>query len=465
MDARALYQQGVIAIREQKDLTAGRQLLLQSLRMEPENDMAWLWLSRALSDPARQRQAVERALAINPENAKAQQLLQRFEAGAHIQTEAVSNGAPNGTPLGAKARSTALLVPVKPKTPAAPPAPGERKQIQIAAYIKKAIAQLSEGDEEGAIEHYVRVLQLQVDHEVAMREAVRYLVKNGYEDDAKELIWRAIDAGTQHPSIFITALDFARRDRDNDKADALRHRIAQLPDAPTDLVLKMSGDLVKEGRYGNADALLREVLESRHDDQKILLAMGELQNQMGRPRESMIYYNRAAKLGVSSKEGREADKRLANFAPVLTDRERGSVVLAVREAAAIGVFFLLLAWQDSGLNVGQINLRHWAGVVLSVLGGYLLVTATSSPQQNGLAALLGGTKPKRKVNADELETRMGGVLQEPTQLPIIPVPVRIVVGVIGAALVALAFWWVFSTSLELLFNPVPPFIPDPFAEF
>ena len=52
MDAKVLFQEGVVAIRDQKDAAKGRELLMQSLKIEPKNEMAWLWLSRTMAEPA-----------------------------------------------------------------------------------------------------------------------------------------------------------------------------------------------------------------------------------------------------------------------------------------------------------------------------------------------------------------------------------------------------------------------------
>ncbi len=68
MDAQTLYREGVFAIRDQKDVTRGRDLLVQSLQIDPGNDMAWLWLTHTITDRDKRLQYVERALAINPQN-------------------------------------------------------------------------------------------------------------------------------------------------------------------------------------------------------------------------------------------------------------------------------------------------------------------------------------------------------------------------------------------------------------
>ena len=45
-DAQALFREGVLALKEARDVERARRLLTQSLRLDPNNEMAWLWLSR-----------------------------------------------------------------------------------------------------------------------------------------------------------------------------------------------------------------------------------------------------------------------------------------------------------------------------------------------------------------------------------------------------------------------------------
>jgi len=462
MDAQTFYHDGIVAIKEHKDLEAGRRLLMQALRLEPENDMAWLWLSRALTDRERQIQAVQRALAINPDNSTAHDILERLQKQSNGQAPKTNSAAAQSV-----STSAALITPTsfKAKKPERALLPSQRQQEKIAVLLKKANIQLSDGDEEGAIEHYVRILEIQSDHEVALKEAVKNLVKLGYAEDARELITRAIERGTVIPSIYLTAIDLAWRDKDYDAVESLRQRIVRLPTADETLILKVVNDYVNTGQNDKAALLMRGVLEDHPDSQKLLLLMGDLQQKLFFPRESMMYYNRAAAIGLKTKEGKEADKRLGQFAPVLTDKERGSVLLAVREVVPFVLFYLLLGWQDAGLNLLKMNLAHWGGVILSAVGGYLLISATSSPQQPALAKFFGGKVEQSPLNLPVIDKARGAALQEATRLPIIPEMFRYLLGGAGLLLLMLAFWLVFSTALGLLFDPIVPFIPDPFAEF
>ncbi len=105
----------------------------------------------------------------------------------------------------------------------------------------------------------------------------------------------------------------------------------------------------------------------------------------------------------------------------MTDRERGSILLALREALGFGALFLLLGWQDAGLNLANMGASRWIGVGLAILGGYFVVTALSSPQQQPLAGWLGGDvpetpppPPQKRVPLYEEAPLPSGVIQEPT---------------------------------------------------
>jgi len=69
MDSAELLRQAIQAARLGRELTA-RDLFQDIVRMDPENEIAWMWLS-GLLDPLEDRiAACERVLSINPENQK-----------------------------------------------------------------------------------------------------------------------------------------------------------------------------------------------------------------------------------------------------------------------------------------------------------------------------------------------------------------------------------------------------------
>jgi hypothetical protein len=189
--------------------------------------------------------------------------------------------------------------------------------------------------------------------------------------------------------------------------------------------------------------------------------LGDLHTALENPAEATRYYDRAARMGRGTKQGRAAERMLGDAPAVLTDTERGSLLLAWREVLGLVLFFVLLAWQDAGLEFANMGQPRWLGIALAAIGGYFVITATSSPQQRPLARWLGGKlpdedgKPKRKEGASE---GIGEAIHDTTEIPIIGTDIRIIIGIVGGVMLAVAFWLTFNTAIQLLFDPKP--VPD-----
>lgn len=554
MDAKTLFQEGVIAIRDQKDSGRGRELLMQSLKLEPKNELAWLWLSRTMNEPQKKIQCLERALKLNPQNDQTKALIHKltaqlspsvvapFATSNQPRTPAHSNHQPahmtdeehqaikristtelqavsaysmtpnvtadmedmgltpdlsavltdNGTSSAVKratGENAALTrtgsgdlkdlravygepdaVQPTPREQPKRPMPSAADHEKIKTHLAQAQSLINQNKTEEAIEQWVRVLEIEVDNETALGSAVRYLSRLKYIDDARELVWNALNAGTQHPSIYLTAIDIAKYQRADGEADDLRLKLVQLPEAGEKTVMNVI-DYFVENDPQKALAALDLALPVYPKNQRLTLKRAQLAEELGLRKEAAIYYEQAAQLGGRSKEGQLADKKLTEFMPHLSDKERGSIFLAFREALGIGFLYLLLAFQDAGLNLAQLGSSRLGGIVMSIIGGYLVVTATSSPQQKPLAGWLGGQipapKPPQSVKSeDEVETVLGEPEEEPSELPVIPIALRVLLGVVGALLLVGAFVLVFSTALALVRNPTPePFYLPSIQDF
>lgn len=453
-EAQSLFREGVLALRERRDASTARSLLMQSLKLNPHNEMAWLWLSRTVTDPDKRLQCVERALKINPANEQALALRDKLLEREQPQPSTEDSFPPPLTSPSADSSADS--------DSDAPPrlhTPTRAEQGKIEALLEQADELLAEGDLEGAIANWVHVLHIQVDHEAAMRNAVGYLSRLKYLDDARELVWRALDAGTEHPSIFLTAIDIARVQGSTGEIVHLSERLIGLPDADDQIAATLVEHFIREEQATRALELAEKALDRWPRSQRLLLLAGDLHKMLDSHVEAARFYDEAARIGAGTKAGRAADKKLRDSAPVLTDRERGSMALAAREALGFGVVFLLLAWQDAGLNLLNLGLTRWIGVVIALIGGYLLISATSSPQQRPLAGWLGGSIPPQPAAEPKPQTddaSKAGLVTAPTSLPIIPPAWRAIMGLVGLVVLVIAFYLVFSTSLRLLLNPVAP---------
>jgi|GEM_PF-579703 len=537
MDAQTLFRDGVLAIR-QNDAAKGQELLKQSLKLDPDNEMAWLWMSRTMSDPQRKLQCLERTLRINPNNEQALALKQKLQKpepppmvspfSAPLESDELPASEMSDVVLPLHLR-TQLPLKAQTQTSAAPAQPTQsqldelraawaaeqaeirattsmkavaeaaatdrefrlgrstdefkratdsmpivqpsrelspKEQLKIKKLLQHADMLMAQDQVEPAIEKWVEVLDIEPDNEDALRESVRQLWKLGYPADAKELVWKALEIRTRHPSVYLTAIDILTHEGDHGEADDLRYKLALLPDTEEKVRAGIVDRFVNQHQMSRAMDILEVGIEKNPANQKMLLHMATLQEGLGHDAIAQTYYDRVARLGLKTEEGKLADKKLATVAPVMTDRERGSTWLAVREAVGICLLLLMLGWQDAGMNLAFMGAQRWLGVLLGLLGGYLVITATSSTQQKPLASWLGGQTPDRPTPTKTKERKPSeGLVEEPTLLPIIPSAVRYVLGIVGGAVLIVAFTLVFSRALELARNPTMPADAPTYEQF
>ncbi|WP_119071716.1 tetratricopeptide repeat protein [Aggregatilinea lenta] len=435
-DAQTLLREGIAAIRDRQDRVAGRDLLARALKLDPRSDAAWLWLTHTTDDPQQQRVYVERALAINPGNPPARDLRDRLDA------------------LALEPSTSGVIRPLK----AEPQALTETQNTRILALLDEAEVLQANGAVEDALARWEDVLAIQPDNAIAIRGAVGHLWRLGYPDDAKELIGRALLNGTSTPSIYLTALDIAERDADDESATRLRARVAALPTMEEDALLTLADRYAQNARPDRAAQFLEQALAVHPDRQALMVRLGDLLCELGRIPEARRWYEGALRVSPHSKAGRDADERLLAFGPSLDERERRSMWLAVREAAGLTFVYLMLAWQDSSLSLLSMDAAHWAGVLVALAGSYLLVTATSSPQQQPLAAWLDGSHARTLATGRLQSLGPTAYAAEPA-LPTIPPAIRAGLGIAGTLLLLIALALVLGQSIDLLQHYSPPPLP------
>lgn len=443
MDAEQYYIRGVAQVKN-GDMVQGRQLLLQSLKLNQANDKAWVWVAKTIAEPDKKLDCLERALAINPNNADAIREKQALTGKRTVK--------------------------------------GSNPQ-QIKRLMTEAETLVAQGRKPEASDRWLMVLDMQADHEEALRNASQYYMERDMRDAVKEILYNAVEHRTENASILLSALDIAKHEGDHVRVDTLNELIALSPQITPKRIVKIANDYVKEDLFDNAIRVLKSGLQAHPKDQALLHSLAEVHEKLGREDLAMQYYEEVANQSARSKLGKEADKRLSQSVPVLTDRERGSKWLAWREVIGIFLLFFILAWEDAGLNVATMSIRHWMGVLLSIVGGYLVVTATSSPQQFPVATLFGGRVPFnpsktaiRKVNPLAMLIRGAGIdideanfhygpMQEPTELPIMPSWIRMVFGISGIIMLVLAVGLIFTNALGLVRLPEPYLDPEFYSIF
>lgn len=95
MAPQSLTERGIAALRA-GDQTAARALLAAAVRSDPRDPRAWLWLAGALTDPAQQRQCLERALLLDPGCAPARAGLDALAEGGAAKLTPPSPSTPGG---------------------------------------------------------------------------------------------------------------------------------------------------------------------------------------------------------------------------------------------------------------------------------------------------------------------------------------------------------------------------------
>ena len=79
------------------DRANGQRLLAELVKSEPNNELAWLWLSVCFDDPHKKKFCLNRTLTINPANLSARRALEQMEhaaAGTPAHTAAAIPRAP-----------------------------------------------------------------------------------------------------------------------------------------------------------------------------------------------------------------------------------------------------------------------------------------------------------------------------------------------------------------------------------
>ena len=61
------------------DTETGQRLLVQVIKVDPQNETAWLWMTSTLDDPQEKKQCLQKVLQINPDNEMAKKVLAAFE--------------------------------------------------------------------------------------------------------------------------------------------------------------------------------------------------------------------------------------------------------------------------------------------------------------------------------------------------------------------------------------------------
>ena len=90
-------EQAIVAIKA-GDKDTGKRLLAETLRVDPRNETAWLWMTAVVDSDDQRRKFLEQVIAINPNNDVAQRALAKLGPQASLPINIQSTPPPQVPP-------------------------------------------------------------------------------------------------------------------------------------------------------------------------------------------------------------------------------------------------------------------------------------------------------------------------------------------------------------------------------
>lgn len=473
--AEQYYQAGMAAL-QNKNLVQARAHLVEAVRQDPAHARSWGALIRLSSDPEEQlfclgqlarfhgmderlQQAVERLRDQYPEAEPRplRELVQRPRTRTSQQTAVRSSVVMPAEPLADASLITVESVAAPASSPPSTrpnealrdrskphnPLAAHRADRRAAGLLVIAGQKRDAGDLSGALEIYRDVLRGDPTHAEALAESVRILSRQRRLSEASDWVAYAIQAGNRDPAAYVSLAELRLLQGGGDPWEPLL-AMRQLPGLNPHHMLGAASVYWKHGR-------LRESLEALHAAEKmapvdttVLMRLAKAYEELGYQDRSEQYLKRIVDQGTRSQVEQEAEDLLLERNPHIPRHVQVSMLYALREVFGIGIFFVLIAILDAGVSIAEISLAGWSGVLLSLVGGYLLVSATSSPAQRVFQRFL--TQPVVQSPQPAIQAFLpGGATVE--DAPMLPVELRYVLGTIGAAMLVVAVVLVLHNSL------------------
>ena len=100
----AELKQAITLIRS-GDKAGGGQILAKILKVDPQNELAWLWLSQTVTTRKQQQDCLEKVLAINPNNNAAHKALAKIKQAGQKPTKEIPQFSPTTDPFTFKSKN------------------------------------------------------------------------------------------------------------------------------------------------------------------------------------------------------------------------------------------------------------------------------------------------------------------------------------------------------------------------
>jgi len=271
---------------------------------------------------------------------------------------------------------------------------------------------------------------------------------------AHSLLVEAIAAGNRDPVAYLTLAQIRLRLGTDDPWEPVL-ALRQLPTLEPEHLIH-GGDLYWQQRdFRLALDFFHHAERLAPRNQAVLMRLAEAYRDLERRDRARQYLQRVVDQGARSELGRKAEAILLEYGPHIPRYIQAHMLYALREVLGIGLLFGIMAILDAGMNVRAIDPAGWVGLALSLVGAYLLVSATSSPAQRIFQRFLPPVAASSEAGpgpggSRSAAPRSDGFLPEMVAeppLPVLPIEARAVLGTIGAVLLAVAGVLVLRHSL------------------
>lgn len=350
-------------------------MLQHVVQSEPDNEQAWLWIARVSTSRDQRHRALLRVLDINPENATAKRVLEQ-QFGGH--------------------------------------GPGVRD------HINNLLADATfETDPRRAEALYEKVLDLDpISHE-ALDGILPLYRKAGVWARGFRMLDRARQHAPNDETIIRHTIHFGLLSNDLDYLRGLDEIWMTSPHVKVEELVSAAKRFANDKQFDVVAALLERGSEIDPQNQTVLFGLMRAYQVLHRFDDAKRIQKQIADVDAKSKIGKSMMETLLDEDPYVPLATRESTFIAVRELVGLLIPIGMLVILDNRLGFGGIETL--LAILTGVLGGYLLVSATSSHEQKLL----------KRFEPNGLDPTM-----------------RWIFGIVGAALVVMAVYFALPTSVD-----------------
>lgn len=430
-----LVEQGILAVKAGDRLRA-RQLLSQAVKQDPRHEQAWLWLASAHDDVEFRRICLEKVLALNPNNLQAKQGLQT------VRLEP-----PRETVFSPPRKGTGEL---KPRTGPLPHVPAVVLKERRCPWCNAVVPERRALDRCTRCGHHLEFTCPACERDVAhdqiqcpycrhtfgdfARDREGYLARlaeayraKGWTDRVEPLYTYLIEIAPRQAEYRLRLAQWHDQMGETGRCIQEYHSVLELDPHNVEalaqlshwyLTLKQTHELktlaerlhkirprslrltlllsdleYAREQYKTALRLYLEIVDHRELDPtvraRIRFRLGDLYEMAGEPRRAYGYYQASAATGLEIEETREARRRVEQLRPPLPD-------YVLRSHGELGRAMLgpvLLIWLTAAIHIGYqpryLTPLGLVGLMLSIVGSYLLASALVTPLTREWRELLG----------------------------------------------------------------------------